>query len=676
VKLRTSFVCLLCLCPALLPAQTIDFNAARSAEQLRAGVQAFHRGFYNDAAISLEKSISDEPTNSLAQIWLGRAQWKSGYEQEAQRTWQQVLDSGKGGALVRQWVDVLTFRRGLGAELAGKPTWVVSGELDGTLNGGYPFRRPTSIRPRADGTFWLVAFGSNEILHFDANFRLLEVLRGGLPGFDRPYDVVEADDGTLYVSEYGANRIARCNARGEKISTFGRSGSSAGSLLGPQYMTLDRRGYLWVTDWGNERVARFSLDGAYVQSITGIQGPTGIVALEERLYVSDKPGKRVLVYDLNGNPLPTIGEGKLQGPEGLSVSSAGTLLVADGNRIMECDLERETWTVRGDTSAHTKRLVQQASTVNGDVLGADFDQSRVVLLSDVTTLYSGLVVRVDRVNSVKFPEVYADVSVENKYGKPVAGLGIENFIVTEALAGVRSPVLVVANTRVKTADISLLLERSPALESNLTRPNVEQAVADLYGLATQTGRIKSISAAEKPAREADFGETRLRFVRESLQASPSPRWRFDLGVRLAGDELITAVSAARRAVVFFTSGSLGERPFTTYSVLELADYLRNNAIGFYPVIFGSQPPDDDLSYLSSATGGEIYNVSAPGGMQEVVRDINARVGPVYTLRFTSVTPPDFGDRYIPLEIEVTVQKASGRDESGYYAPATTGLPSK
>jgi hypothetical protein len=210
----------------------------------------------------------------------------------------------------------------------------------------------------------------------------------------------------------------------------------------------------------------------------------------------------------------------------------------------------------------------------------------------------------------------------------------------------------------------------------LTRPNVEQAVADLYGLATQTGRIKSISAAEKPAREADFGETRLRFVRESLQASPSPRWRFDLGVRLAGDELITAVSAARRAVVFFTSGSLGERPFTTYSVLELADYLRNNAIGFYPVIFGSQPPDDDLSYLSSATGGEIYNVSAPGGMQEVVRDINARVGPVYTLRFTSVTPPDFGDRYIPLEIEVTVQKASGRDESGYYAPATTGLPSK
>ncbi len=674
MKLRTLFVCFLCLHAALLPAQTLDFNAVRSAEQLRAGVQAFHRGFYNDAWISLEKSISYQPANPLAQIWLGRAQWKSGYEQEALRTWQQVLDAGRGSAMVREWVDVLTLRRGLGAELAGKATWVVSAELDGTLKGGYPFRRPTSIRPRADGTFWLVAFGSNEILHFDANFRLLEVLRGGLPGFDRPYDVVETDDGTLYVSEYGANRIARCSPRGEKIATFGRTGSAPGSLLGPQYMTLDRRGYLWVTDWGNSRVVRFNLDGAYVQSITGITGPTGIVAGEDRLYISDKPGKRILVYDLNGNPLSTIGEGTLQDPEGLSIPGAGKLLVADGNRILECDLERETWSVRGDTSAHTKRLVQQASTVNGDVLGVDFDQSRVVLLSDVTALYSGLVVRVDRVNSVKFPEVYADVSVENRYGKPVAGLGMENFIVTESLGGVHSPALVVANTEVKTVDVSLLLERSPVMES--TRSDVEQAVADLYGLVTQTGRIKSISAAEKPAREADFGETRLRFVRQSLQALPSARWRFDLGARLAGDELITAVSGARRAVVFFTSGTLGQRPFTTYSVLEIADYLRNNGIGFYPVTFGNQAPDDDISYLASATGGKIYNVSAPGGMQEVVRDIKGRVGTVYTIRYVSLTPANFGDRYIPLEIQVTVQKASGRDESGYYAPATTSLPSR
>jgi len=674
VKLRKLSVCLLCLCPSLLPAQTLDFNAVRSAEQLRAGVQSFHRGFYNDAWISLEKSISFQPVNTLAQIWLGRSQWKSGYEQEALRTWQQVLDSGKGSALVRDWIDVLTLRRGLGRELAGKSTFVVSAELDGLVQGGYPFRRPTSIRPRADGSFWLVAFGSNEILHFDANFRLLEILRGGLPGFDRPYDLAEAANGTLFVSEYGANRIARCNARGEKAATFGGTGSGPGLLLGPQYMTIDSRGYLWVTDWGNSRVVRFTQDGVFVQAIPGISGPTGIAAWEDRLYVSDKSGKQILVFDLNGNPLSTIGEGTLQEPEGISFTSSGMLLVADGNRILECDVERETWTVRGDTSAHTKRLVQQASTANGDVLGADFDQSRVVLLSDVTTLYAGLVVRVDRVNSVKFPEVSADISVENRYGKPVAGLGIDNFIVTEALASVRAPALAVANTQVSSVDVSLLLERSPSIET--FRPDVEQAVADLYGYAVKAGRIKAISAAEKPVREADFGETRLRFARQSLQEPPSARWRFDLGARLAGDELITAVSGARRAIVFFTSGTLGQRPFMTYSLLEIADYLRNNSIAFYPVLFGNHAPDEDLSYIAAATGGKIYGVSVPGGMPQIVRDLAARVDSLYTIRFTSVTPPDFGDRYIPLEVQVTVQKASGRDDSGYYAPATTGVPSR
>ncbi len=674
MKLRTLSVCILCLCPSLIIAQTIDFNAVRSAEQLRAGVQSFHRGFYNDAWISLEKSISLQPANTLAQVWLGRSQWKAGYEQEALRTWRQLLDSGKGSALVRDWIDVLTLRRGLGRELAGKSTFVVSAELDGSVRGGYPFRRPTSIRPREDGTFWLVAFGSNEVLHFDANFRLLEALRGGLPGFDRPYDVVEADNGTLFVSEYGANRIARCNFRGEKIATFGGTGSGPGLLLGPQYMTIDTRGYLWVTDWGNSRVVRFTQDGAFVQAIPGIRGPTGIAAWEDRLYVSDKPGKQILVFDLNGNPLSTIGEGTLQEPEGISFTASGTLLVADGNRILECDLERETWTVRGDTSAHTKRLVHQASTANGDVLGADFDQNRVVLLSDVTTLYAGLVVRVDRVNSVKFPEIYADISVENRYGRPVAGLGIDNFIVTESLADVRAPAMVVSNTQVSPVDVSLLLERSPSIET--FRPDVEQAVADLYGFATKAGRIKAISAAEKPVREADFGETRLRFARQSLQAPPSARWRFDLGARLAGDELITTVSGARRAIVFFTSGTLGQRPFATYSLLEIADYLRNNSIGFYPVLFGNNEPDDDLSYLAAATGGKIYSVSAPGGMPQIVRDLTTRVDSLYTIRFTAVTPADFGDRYMPLEVQVTVQKVSGRDESGYYAPATTGVPSR
>jgi DNA-binding beta-propeller fold protein YncE len=670
VKARPLHAVLLFLFPALLHAQTVDFNALHSAEQLRYGVQAFHRGFFNDALTSLEKAVSYQPANSIAQVWLGRAQWKSGYEQEAQRTWQQVVDSGKGSPLVRDWITTLGLRRGLGRELRGSPTFVVSSELDGTLKTGYPFRRPTSVRPRKDGSFWVVAFGSNEVLKFDPNFRLLDSFKGGLEGFDRPYDVVEADDGTLFVSEYGANRIARCSQNGEKIRTFGTKGRGNGQLLGPQYLAADGRGYLWVTDWGNSRVDRFDLDGNFIQSISGIPQPTGIAAHEDRLYVSDRSSQRVLIYDLSGNPLSSVGEGILESPEGLSFTARGSLLVADGNRSRECDLEREVWTVRGDTSAHTARLVQQAVNPNGDILGVDFDLSKVVLLSDVSTLYAGLVVRVDRINSVKFPEVYVDVAVENRFGRPVIGLGIGNFIITESRAPVAAPVIALANTDVKTIDVSLLVERSPALEKY--RAEAEQAVGDLYGLVTRSGRIKAISAAEAPAREADFGETRLRFVRQAFQARASARWRFDLGARMAGDELITAVSGARRAVIFLSSGSLDSSAFRTYSLTETAAFLKNNAIAFYPVLVGTRTADEELAFLAAETGGQVFTVSSVGGMQEVVREVASRVGPLYTLRYLAPSPPEFGEKYIPLEIEVTAQKISGRDESGYYAPPSSG----
>ena len=666
MKLRSLVAFSLSLLPVVLPAQNLDFNAVRSAEQLRRGVQAFHRGFYSDALVSFEKAISYKASNSLAQRWLGRTLWKSGFEQEAIRTWNQLVASNAGDALLRDWITVIGLRRGLGRELDSKAKWVVSAELNGNVAGGYAFKRPTSVRARADGTFWVVAFASNEVLRFDGDFKLLAALRGGVAGFDHPYDVQETDDGTLFVSEYGANRVAKCKPDGDKITTFGGTGQGDGMLVGPQYLALDGRGYLWVTDWGNSRVVRYDLDGKYIQAIPGIQSPTGIAVRDDRLYISEKSSRRIVIYDLSGNYLNTIGEDVLAGPEGISFTSDGQLLVADANAIRECDVENEVWTTLGDTSAHTKRLVQQVSTSNGQVLGADFDASRIVLLTDTTSLYAGLFVHVDRINSAKFPEVYADISVETRLGKPVVGLGIDNFILTENRFSVGPTVMALANTDVKSTDVSLVIERSPAFEASMG--DARHAAADLYDLVTKSGRIKAISAGESPEKEAEFGETRLRFVSQALSGRPASQWKMAAALRMAGDELLTSVSGARRAIVFFTTGTLGGTPFTPYSLTELAAYLRNNSIALYPVVFGSAEPSEELGYLASETGGKLFSAFGPGGMKDVAREMAARLIPTYTIRYNSPTPAHFGDAYIPLEVEVTVQKTSGRDESGYYAP--------
>ena len=315
MKTRSLAACLLCLLPAFSPAQQLDFNAVRSAEQLRRGVQAFHRGFYNDALVSLEKAIGYQPSNTHAQVWLGRTLWKSGYEQEAIRTWSQVAASGKGDALLREWIRVIGLRSGLGRELQGNATWVVASELDGTLKGGYAFRtaleHPCASRRDVLGRRVRLQRGA-------ALRRRLQALAAMQGRAGRVRSAVRCP---------GGGRTGRCTSRntaptgsrnarrvGKRSRPSAGTGRAEGLLLGPQYLALDGRGYLWVSDWGNSRVARYDLDGNYIQSITGINGPTGIAVRDNRIYIGEKTGKRILVYDLDGNSLGTLGDDTLTGP--------------------------------------------------------------------------------------------------------------------------------------------------------------------------------------------------------------------------------------------------------------------------------------------------------------------------------------------------------------------------
>ncbi len=639
---------------------------AQSDDQLRFGVLAYHRGYLGDAISYFQKAVGIKPANTLAQIWLGRAQWKSGYEQEAVRTWERLADAGVSAGLLRDWIQRIRLRNGTAREMQKEPVFAVSAQFSGGQAGGYPFMRPTGILPRSDGSFLIAAYGSNEVLKFDANFRLLERFHGGLDGFDRPYDVAEARDGTLYISEFGANRISRCNARGDKLATFGGKGTGPGRLLGPQYLAIDARGFVYVSDWGNSRVNKYGADGAFVLSIQGLSKPSGIAVWENRLYVSEGAKKRISIFDTDGNPLGAIGDGVLEKPEGISVDADGNLLVADSNRILKAVVETERWSVIAEAGSHARKLMQQAMTPNGDILAVDFDGSSVIFLSDTMSLYAGLEVHVDRVDASRYPEVSVDVTVQSRMGRPVVGLAAANFFVTEGGDSVGQTSLLRPASNASSVDAALLLESSPDMAA--FRTDAEQAAADLYASITRSGRIKAVSAGENPVKETGFGEARLRFIESAFKAAASPKWRFDAGLRVAAEDLIAAGGRAKRAVVFFSAGQLTELSFSTYSLMELAAFLRNNSIAFYPVCMGPKGLDADLAFLAEETGGKAYGVYAAGGMAEVAEEINARVLSVYAIQYRSSYPSRFGLAYIPLEIEATLQKKSGRDECGYYSP--------
>jgi DNA-binding beta-propeller fold protein YncE len=674
-----NLVLLFLLVCALTAAQEIDMEAVQAFEDFRWGLRAFHSGNFQDSILSLEKSLSRKPQDLRTRYWLASALYRAGFEDAALAEWRYLLEQDPGNTAVENTVDVLTYRRGLGEQLEERSPFVVASVIDGKDSNAYPLRRPSSVWIREDGSVYVVAFASNEVLLFDVNNAVQSVFQGGIRGLDRPYDCLEAEDPDtgerfLFVAEYGRNQVLKTNLRGERILVIGSKGSAPGQLLGPQYLAVDGKGYLYVSDWGNGRVNKYDFDGNFVLSIGGrstlrLSGPTGIAYQEQQLFVADSSRRRIVVYDESGNSLYSFGAGVLDGPEGIAFYDSNHLLVVDRGKLLEYDLRKETWTTLSDMGAVAGHLTHLAVSPNGEVYVVDFDENKIYILSEMTALYTSLFVQVDRVNSLSFPDIRIEVTVEDRKGRPVVGLQAENFIFTEFNREIPFARLLRAPAAPAPLEMALVVEKSPEMRAYL--PDLAAAVESLHEQqdgSNGSGSWRVLSAGEQVVVETELGASRLESI-QAAQAGPwSPRWRLDRSLRLATSQLISGTTPmTRKAVILLTTGRLNRESFSDYTLAEVTDYLQNNSIPLYVVYFGPQA-DRELEYICSQTGGSVSPYFAAKSVATLLDDIRRRVGSRYLLELRSPSESGFGKNYIDLQTEVVFHRKSGRTRSGYFAP--------
>ena len=84
-----------------------------------------------------------------------------------------------------------------------------------------------------------------------------------------PWGITVAPSGEIYVADWGNDRIARFTADGEFIATYGEPGRAEGMLVKPASVAVDADGNMYVADWGNERVQAFDSDGNFLQLLRG-----------------------------------------------------------------------------------------------------------------------------------------------------------------------------------------------------------------------------------------------------------------------------------------------------------------------------------------------------------------------------------------------------------------------
>ena len=105
--------------------------------------------------------------------------------------------------------------------------------------------------------------------------------------FNLPWGLTVAG-GHVYVADWRNDRIQKFSLEGDFVALFGGPGGDAGQFHRPSSVAVDQEGYVYVADWGNERVQVLDPDGEFVQML---RGESGLSVWAEEFYEANDDEK-------------------------------------------------------------------------------------------------------------------------------------------------------------------------------------------------------------------------------------------------------------------------------------------------------------------------------------------------------------------------------------------------
>jgi DNA-binding beta-propeller fold protein YncE len=193
--------------------------------------------------------------------------------------------------------------------------------------------------PEAPRIRYLRSYQGQEDFSIQDDFRsrLLGVEKAGIT-LQKPYGVaLNADGSRMYVTDSKWKGVIVFDFKAERVFRFATD--AMGTLKAPVEVRLDSQEKIYVTDGYGGKINVYSKEGETLLSLGGEEGvkrPTGLAIDEERnrLYASDTPNHRIVVYDLDGNFIQEIGSrgsdpGELNFPINLALDRGGNLFVTD-----------------------------------------------------------------------------------------------------------------------------------------------------------------------------------------------------------------------------------------------------------------------------------------------------------------------------------------------------------
>jgi len=158
--------------------------------------------------------------------------------------------------------------------------------------------------------------------------------------------------GDVYVADYNNQRVQRFTALGAFDTAWGSFGSDTSQFIGPWDIAISKTGNVYVAEGAQQRVQEFTKDGVFVRvwgtggtAIGQFSTPTGIaIGPNGGVYVTERANNRVQEFDLNGGFIRSwgsqgSGDGQFIVPRGITVGNDGAVYVCDwfNDRIQKFD---------------------------------------------------------------------------------------------------------------------------------------------------------------------------------------------------------------------------------------------------------------------------------------------------------------------------------------------------
>ncbi len=691
---KTVFLILFALLVTLLFSQApggatdLDFDRVYADSAFRDGVLFLHSGRVNDAIVAFQRALSFKPDDILARLWLGRAYFFSGFEEAADEEWQQVTRAGGGSPALQSFMTTLNIRRGFGQEIREDQELFPVAAFSLTLPGAAANIRlgtqvnqnneplgnrsmPGMIQRRSDGWMYVSNFTQNSIQVYDANGRLRQTFSGGFGGFAGPMGITLISDNRLAVTSFRSDQVHIINGtNGAILTSFGTKGIGPGEFLGPQHITYDPQGYLFITDYGNQRIQKWTVTGEYVLSFGNermFHRIAGIQWHEGRLYVLNNTPDlgEVIQFDGFGNEFRRYRSAQLRDSENFFVEENHFYLVTR-NRVFRYYPENDSLILIYDAPNQEQRgFIDLQKDASGNFILSDAVEREILVLSRLSGLYSGLHVQINRIIADNFPRVRLEVTVEDRLGTGLLGLDGVNFRLTEGGVPIDSSSVIGRGYHLDVMANEIIVLPNRSMNSEGYRTGVIDFLETSWRELPPTDPVQVLLGGAVPQylRTSRGTPSDARNLVRSI--SYDPDWALDLAVRMAANSLIR--EDALRNIFVLGDGRMNEQSFRQFGLEETKAYMKNHGIRFVFIALGNNPIDPVFSYLAEQTGGVVYRYFEDP-VEEVLAGLRNLLPPRYWLEFTSRFDGDFGRRYLPVEVEVNHLTKSGRDESGYFAP--------